>query len=1135
MMRNTPKWRHIEFADVPGGMATNPADPGQKFARRILNLHNHQKPGALKIRRGYDLIYPKPISPYLDYTGKDTITDMGFLGLDFFYDRQADVNGKQITCEIQRTRIHGIADLEETFDMLSFWIRPYWDGSAWIDEWQWLNQTFISKIEIKDSLYPNAIIIAGHDSNGIEVDSLQKFTIYNKTKGEYGKIITNKPFSTGLIRVCHTFYNNSWDVDDVLIIGRNWISPVYQNELYNSDWKDLAYHKILNDLRIGFGGYENRPGISIGYRKNFYQLRSFDFPTKHPDITAEGVLENFSKIDEVVLDTHVLSNSIYSLNLTSISGGELEAGEYTIRLTGIIDLFEEQLLTEDTILVEDNSTIEILPFVNIGLINPRITGFGIYYSTDGLTFYKIFKYNLKETDYAAGNWKIDSNGRIILIKALESTEIEVLELHTEENAASTADINSQGSWDIFNGGDLSVVTDAHDNYALKYVPDVLTTPDSIKRAGVIFPLSSITKGKYYSVSAYLKSSSINKLYALFLGESLKVLDRTQTEIIITDEYAKKDFTIYADNLTESPSYLAIGLNPGRNIFLSTVGGVVYRSADGLSWLSTSSGLPIPDPITSYSIINLGTSVLAAAYWVGSAVYRSTNSGASWTEVSGSNNITVLSVVNEYVFAGCFDGQILRSDNDGETFTPVNDSDISDIVIAIKNIGSNIFAGTSEDGVFLSTDNGVNWTAVNTGLTDLQVITLYANETYLFAGTSEGGVFRTANNGALWTDVNTGLDGLYIYKIVEHDGYLFVATYDNDSEERTGIYRSADNGDTWIEANTGLSTIDVVDLFVFGNDILAGTSVGKMFRSTDNGSTWAELTSPFSTFTYFQDGERQPEFFVDLVSIKERNTTVFSGLAEASTEMKAELGYNPTLNVVRGWDQALSYGGRTRYLNPYVDKRYENYILVSHIHSSGAYMYDVASFSNSRELEKFDSNKTIGMALLLTMDLLILKDGSYTILSDDGLSGVLREPTFGVDCISRTSIVNANGIVRWCGGEDIFNFSLSKGYYAEPLLKDTIRDIYIALPDKESLLGVRDKYNSYRLRVYDPLLKTEYLLSENGWIEEKRYHFAEIYKVGFRNRLYFLSFGNIYAEKEFLNYVSIEDLIMTGELAVESGV
>ncbi|MBK6876815.1 MAG: hypothetical protein IPG99_10295 [Ignavibacteria bacterium] len=61
-------------------------------------------------------------------------------------------------------------------------------------------------------------------------------------------------------------------------------------------------------------------------------------------------------------------------------------------------------------------------------------------------------------------------------------------------------------------------------------------------------------------------------------------------------------------------------------------------------------------------------------------------------------------------------------------------------------GTNLFAGTGR-GVFLSNNNGISWTAVNNGLMNTIVLSLAVSGTNLFAGTY-GGVFRSTNNGKL---------------------------------------------------------------------------------------------------------------------------------------------------------------------------------------------------------------------------------------------------------------------------------------------------------------------------------------------------------------------------------------------------
>ena len=116
-------WKDVEFADVLS-MSTNVVNPGRKYGRRILNAHTHVKPGALKGRPRYSLKYEKPSDP--------TIENLGYPNFDCFFDKQAEPEGKEITCLVQSGELMsidnaGLPIVEDTQRMLFFLIRPYFN------------------------------------------------------------------------------------------------------------------------------------------------------------------------------------------------------------------------------------------------------------------------------------------------------------------------------------------------------------------------------------------------------------------------------------------------------------------------------------------------------------------------------------------------------------------------------------------------------------------------------------------------------------------------------------------------------------------------------------------------------------------------------------------------------------------------------------------------------------------------------------------------------------------------------------------------------------------------------------------------------------------------------------------------
>ena len=78
--------------------------------------------------------------------------------------------------------------------------------------------------------------------------------------------------------------------------------------------------------------------------------------------------------------------------------------------------------------------------------------------------------------------------------------------------------------------------------------------------------------------------------------------------------------------------------------------------------------------------------------------------------------------------------------------------------------TSLFAGTYGGGVYRSNDNGLSWTAVNNGLTDSFVLSLAVRGNTLFAGTSEHGVFRSTDNATTWTATNAAWPNLDVYSL-----------------------------------------------------------------------------------------------------------------------------------------------------------------------------------------------------------------------------------------------------------------------------------------------------------------------------------------------------------------------------------
>lgn len=254
--------------------------------------------------------------------------------------------------------------------------------------------------------------------------------------------------------------------------------------------------------------------------------------------------------------------------------------------------------------------------------------------------------------------------------------------------------------------------------------------------------------------------------------------------------------------------------------------------------------------------------------------------------------------------------------------------------------------------------------------------------------------------------------------------------------------------------------------------------------------------------------------IDALSIKPTVLSSFSSLEPLTTgsEMSDSMGYQPTFDMIKSWDQAVITSGRTFYVNPYIDKRWENKIFRSHISGAGAFMYDVASAESYIDVEAFDNNDLIGIEVLPNLQFLALnRNGAQRIDPD---TGAARQVDKGKGCVARKSIVNFGDKVVWCGEHDIY---MSDGLDIISIADKTIREEYRALTTKSSIIATMEaKDNAYRFFTGNTSLRTEYILTKKGWI--KRVNGGSIYPSAFSPAIngtndFMVTTGAIYNEND----------------------
>ena len=281
---------------------------------------------------------------------------------------------------------------------------------------------------------------------------------------------------------------------------------------------------------------------------------------------------------------------------------------------------------------------------------------------------------------------------------------------------------------------------------------------------------------------------------------------------------------------------------------AVIGSRVFRSVNsGTTWTAVNTGLTA-QAVSCLAINPLTPTTLYAGTHVG--VYRSVNRGATWTAANAGIEkweaicLAIDPLTPTTLYVGTHNG-VYRSADSGGHWTSANTGETKTRVAALAinpRTPTTLYAGTNNTGVFRSTDSGTTWTAVNTGLPHVDVWCLAIDPltpTTLYVGTwivgTQGGVFRSTDSGDHWTAVNTGITGMTVYSLAVDPltpSTLYVGT-------NGYVCRSTDSGATWKAMSIGHDYISVYFLAIDSftpSTLYAGTNV-DIFRSTDSGATW----------------------------------------------------------------------------------------------------------------------------------------------------------------------------------------------------------------------------------------------------------------------------------------------------------
>jgi len=520
------KFQEFEIKDF-NGIKSSSREPLFNDANDIQNFDVRNIKGDLVTRQGYIQKYSAPSNAKL--------TSVSTLGFKNIIMTNTSVE-TEVTCVVQKGTLSAESSghtlgLPISITVPAIWTSHYWDGSNWVNSWSWANFMILTSI--------NAITVNKYkieldfvDSNYYS-DELSGYVIVNITKSpsEVAKII--KSYSGTSSRVSLDISDNfhTWSTGDTVIIMRNYIPYDYLIGMGSATSNDVSFHKVNDDLRIGFGGYADRLGLSVGFINKYFKLSQIYTTT----YTANEI-EAVAKIDMISIDPYNVVGTDARLELMQVSGGTLEANTYYLKLTGVLDGFNEFLLDDAKITIDGNNNISASPRIRYGTENKRLTSLKLYWSDDNELFYFVNEWKLSDKTYTAKNLGVSSQGDLTL-DAFGS-----INLHTDNNAVTpTTDSNATTGWTaalgLFTETTLSSIstspTPEDGSYCLKTAfnfPDYSSFPNGIINAGLSYQITGLEEGTLYQADFWVYTTDDTTVRASLFGR--RSLYRTEDNTIL---------------------------------------------------------------------------------------------------------------------------------------------------------------------------------------------------------------------------------------------------------------------------------------------------------------------------------------------------------------------------------------------------------------------------------------------------------------------------------------------------------------------------------------------------------------------------------------------------------------------------
>lgn len=378
-----------------------------------------------------------------------------------------------------------------------------------------------------------------------------------------------------------------------------------------------------------------------------------------------------------------------------------------------------------------------------------------------------------------------------------------------------------------------------------------------------------------------------------------------------------------DNIGGRTRALLIDPSSSTTLYAASVGGGVWKSGvGGASWTNTTDALgniaftclamaPGGDVSTRTIYGGTGEGYYNADAIRGAGLFRTTNSGASWSQVATGaamsyyiNKVVVDPNDANYVYVATNSG-LFRSTNGGTSFATIGGfaTRVQDLALH-PTATDTLYVAVNSSGVYKSANikaatpafslvrSNTNQQRIEIALSDLKPSVLYA----VFTNSSGQPIFieRSGDGGVTWVTgtIPTNSDPV-LTSYMNGQGWYDNTLGVNPADELTiyvgGVdtYKSSNGGSTWSMMTSWRNYLtpyvhaDHHDIVFLNGSTFYLVNDGGVFRTTDAGVTWSDVNAGYNV-TQFYYGALSASGSMFIAGAQDNGTLLSTGSSSWST-------------------------------------------------------------------------------------------------------------------------------------------------------------------------------------------------------------------------------------------------------------